>query len=214
MNKKKRVIGYSAICLGAMLVLVWIWQLKQGLMPYTDQWTRELVQNVADTRVYSVFRWVTELGSRTFVQPMTIIMTIVLWALFRSYRPALLFDFGVLGTHLLNKLVKELVARERPSISVLLNAEGYSFPSGHAMVSLVCYGLLGFLLSEKCRSIKMARFLQYSSGLVILVIGFSRYMINVHYLTDVFAGYLLGLIVLISLIRLYKWMDMKKRKAV
>lgn len=210
MNNRKRMVGYSAASLGVILILIWVWQLKQGIMPYTDQWTRALVASAAGTPFYTVFRWITELGSKSFVQPMTICMTIVFWIWFRNYRPAFLFGFGVLGTHIVNKIIKEFVARERPSISALLDAEGYSFPSGHAMVSLVCYGMLGFLLSEKCRTIRAARLVRFGTSLVIVLIGFSRYIINVHYLTDIMTGYFIGLVMLIGLIQFYRRLDMKK----
>src|SRR5690625_4811419 len=117
-----------------MIVINWIVRIKNGEMPRFDIWTRPYVATVAETKVYMLFRWITELGSFHFVFPLTVIGVILFWVIFRDYVPAAIFGLGVLCTHLLNQLIKELVARERPSISVLLNAEGYSFPDRKSVV--------------------------------------------------------------------------------
>ena len=181
-------------------------------MPYIDQWTRAFVDQLANTPVYTIFRSITELASRPFVQPLTIGMTIIIWWMYRDFRPAFIFGFGVLGTHFLNTVMKEMVARERPSISIILNAEGYSFPSGHSMISLVCYGLLAYFISKKLRSTIMITVVYISFALIILLIGISRYVINVHFLTDIITGYTFGSVILICLIRIYERMEANKEK--
>src|SRR5699024_5714558 len=119
---------------------------------------------------------------------------------FKDYRPALIFGLGTLFAHLLNKLIKTLVMRERPSISTLLDAEGYSFPSGHAMVSIVCYGLLAYFIMIKSQSVKWTRGIQIFFYSVIFLVGISRYILNVHFLTDVIGGFFIGFIVLMAFI--------------
>src|SRR5690625_3141963 len=187
-----------------MIEINWIVRIKNGEMPRFDIWTRPYVETVAETKVYTLFRWITELGSFHFVFPLTIIGLILFWIIFRDYVPAAIFGLGVLCTHLLNKLIKELVARERPSISVLLNAEGYSFPSGHSMVTIVCYGLLAYLIGLTLSSKRSKLILYIIFGSIIFLIGFSRYILNVHYLTDIISGFLIGSIVLYFFIYLYQ----------
>lgn len=174
------------------LVIWWMIQIGQGKVPCIDQWSRGLVNVVAHTPIFTFFRWVTELGSKTFTIPFTITMSLVLWRLYRNWFPALLYGLGTWSTHLLNQGLKSLIVRERPSISELLNAQGYSFPSGHAMISMVCYGLLGFLLIGKIRSKRAKKYMRIFFVLLIILIGTSRYFINVHYITDVVAGYFFG----------------------
>ncbi len=212
MKNGKRVLSLGGFAMLMVIIFYWIINIKQGRMPYFDQWNRELVPLFAGTPIYTVFRWITELGSKSFVLPLSLVMTIVLWLWYKDFRPALLFGFGTLGAHLLNTGIKELVARERPSVSVVLDAQGYSFPSGHAMVSMVCYGLLAFLISKKCRSQKLAFTIQISFACLILLIGMSRYIINVHYLTDIIAGFFFGFIVLVSLLYFYQSILIQKNK--
>jgi len=186
---------------------IWVFRIISGKVLYVDQLTRDFVEKLDDTAVFTFFRWVTELGAGTFLTPFTILMALVLWFLFRDWLPALVFALGTLSSHGLNILIKHLVERERPSIFVAANAEGFSFPSGHAMIPMVCYGLLAYFLAKKLTSSRAVLIAQISLALLVFMIGISRYIINVHYLTDVLAGFIFGFIYLIGLIYLYEWLQ-------
>lgn len=191
-------------------IIGWIVTIMKGDLPYVDQWTRGLVETVADSNVYTMARWVTELGSKTFLIPFTIIMGLLLIVIFRDWLPALFLAGGTLISHLLNMWIKELVGRERPSIFIEANAEGYSFPSGHSMITMVCYGFLMYILLKKISSTKMKMMMQISLSLLIFLIGISRYFINVHYLTDIFAGFTFGFIFLLVLIYSFEYIQKQR----
>ncbi|MFD1360992.1 phosphatase PAP2 family protein [Lentibacillus salinarum] len=192
---------------------IWIGRIISGRIIVVDQLTRGLVDQLADTYFYTVFRWITELGSGTFLTPFTVIVAFIVWRSFRDWLPALVFGLGTLGSHGLNVLIKHLVARERPSIFIAANAEGFSFPSGHAMIPMVCYGLLAYFLTKKITSSKSVFIIQFSLALLIFLIGISRYVINVHYLTDVLAGFVFGFLYLIGIIILYEKLQSVRRKS-
>ncbi|MFA1819065.1 phosphatase PAP2 family protein [Virgibacillus oceani] len=183
---------------------VWVVHILQGRMPYVDLWTREPVELFSDTFIYTFFRYITELGSEWFLVPFTITVGIIIWIVFKNWLPALIFSGGTLLSHLLNILIKHLVERERPSIYEAANAEGHSFPSGHAMVSMVCYGLLAYFIAKKITSARVKLAVHIFFALLILLIGISRYIINVHFLTDVVAGFVTGFLLLVGLIYLYE----------
>ena len=108
-------------------------------------------------------------------------------------RLALYLVVTAIGGGLLDSAVKILVDRPRPDIEVpLVHAFGRSFPSGHAMSSTVTYGalLLVFLpvLSPRRRIIAFV-----ATGILLLLIGFSRLLLGVHFISDVLGGYVLGL---------------------
>jgi undecaprenyl-diphosphatase len=186
------------------MIGVWIFRILQGRMPFIDLWTRDLVERLSDTYVYTILRYVTELGSEWFLVPFTIAVGIILWIAAKNWLPALIFSGGTLLSHLFNILIKHLVERERPSIYEAANAEGHSFPSGHAMISMVCYGLLAYFIGKNIASAKMKLAVQIFLALLIFLIGISRYVINVHYLTDVVTGFVIGFLLLVSLIYLYE----------
>src|SRR5690625_8012273 len=98
-------------------------------------------------------------------------MSLFLWYLFRDWLAGFLFAGGTLGSHLLNTLIKGLVERERPRILLEANAEGYSFPSGHAMTSLVCYGLFVYFIVKKSTSQKAVLSIKIAFALLVILIG-------------------------------------------
>lgn len=103
---------------------------------------------------------------------------------------------GAIG---LNVWLKTLFARVRPTLwERIVEVNSFSFPSGHAMISLVIYGFIGYLLIVNFRALS-GLFLFLTASL-ILAIGFSRLYLGVHWPTDVIAGYAAGLVWLISCI--------------
>lgn len=99
----------------------------------------------------------------------------------------------------LNILLKKLFARDRPLLwERVVDVRFYSFPSGHAMISMVIYGLLGYFLGA--RFPKQKWWIYSLTVLLIAAIGFSRLYLGVHWPTDVIAGYTAGVVWLIACI--------------
>ncbi|MEG4986249.1 phosphatase PAP2 family protein [Microcoleus sp. BR0-C5] len=113
---------------------------------------------------------------------------------------------GAIG---LNLLLKKLFARDRPQLwERVVNVTFYSFPSGHAMISMVIYGLLGYFLGAR---FPKQRWSIYSLTVVLIsAIGLSRLYLGVHWPTDVIAGYTAGLVWLITcIITLEIWKELR-----
>ena len=198
-----RKIIFITYLLLFMLVCLWINQLIHGDMPYIDQWSRKFVSQIADTPLYIFFSRITQFGGRKFLIPFTITMSFVLFFMYKSLLPAIFFGISTYGGHMLNVVMKELVARERPSISIPLGAEGYSFPSGHAMNAIICYGILTYFITKKIRSKFIRIVLWIIATIVIILVGISRYVANVHFITDVIAGFFFGSLYVFSLVYLF-----------
>lgn len=99
----------------------------------------------------------------------------------------------------LNLFLKYIFARERPLLwERLINVDYYSFPSGHAMVSIVTYGMIAYFLAQAYPHKKQEIFLL--TFLLISAIGFSRLYLGVHWFTDVTAGYAFGLLLIAGFI--------------
>lgn len=98
------------------------------------------------------------------------------------------------GGVLLNLLLKNIFQRPRPDFSnVFYHESGYSFPSGHAMLSVLFYGITAYLIVKEGFSWK-TRIRSISAAFTLsLLIGFSRIFLGVHYLTDVLGGWAAGL---------------------
>ncbi len=99
---------------------------------------------------------------------------------------------AALGSGLIDMGVKSAVARARPHLpDPVSHAPGYSFPSGHALGSLVCLVVVAACLSAPA-SAPLRRVLWSLAGLGVAAVGFSRVELGAHYPSDVVAGWLLG----------------------
>lgn len=105
---------------------------------------------------------------------------------------------------ILNRILKLIIARPRPPRLRLVIENGYSFPSGHSMVSFAFYGFLIYLINKNLKNKKIKYSLIVLLSLLILLIGISRIYLGVHYVTDVLGGYIIGLIYLIVFIKILK----------
>ena len=107
---------------------------------------------------------------------------------------------------MLNQLLKRLFERPRPA-TAMLEQSGLSFPSGHAMIGGSFYGLLIYIIWREVKS-PFWRWLWVTLLTVLLLfIGYSRIYLNVHYATDVLAGYAMGIIWLLVTIWLMKKLE-------
>jgi membrane-associated phospholipid phosphatase len=136
---------------------------------------------------------ITQLGGAEVLLAVTLIASLV-FLLLRRVAHAALMVAALAGAEALNWALKAAFERPRPELAdPLATAAGFSFPSGHAMVSLAVYGALAFLIASAVES-RRARLLVVSSAAVLVgAIGFSRVYLGVHYLSDVVAGYSAGL---------------------
>ena len=142
--------------------------------------------------ILAIVLLVTELGSTT---AMMILAIVLLLSELVAGRPwsgitgAATIGLASLG----NELAKGLMARARPDlIQPIVVERGYSFPSGHAALSMVGYGVAALLVARSGapRGVKVAA--AFAAGCLVALIGISRVYLGAHFPTDVLAGWLAG----------------------
>lgn len=101
---------------------------------------------------------------------------------------------------IIDRGLKEIVHRARPPFgTVYLHGQSFSFPSGHALLSMVAYGMLAYALPIVWPRLRPHRILIWcGGGAMIFLIGVSRVYLGVHYPSDVLAGSLLGALILLG----------------
>jgi cation-transporting P-type ATPase E len=132
----------------------------------------------------------TELGDAKVAVPLGI-AALVLFALQRRWREVAYFAAAVTGAAVFVAGLKRVLHRARP-VDIYDGAAEYSFPSGHAGMSIVVFGFLAFLLACHARPL-WRRWLYGLSIAFVLIIGFSRIYLGAHWLSDVLAGLAFGL---------------------
>lgn len=109
------------------------------------------------------------------------------------------FAIATVGATILNLVLKDAFARVRPALwERIVDVQYYSFPSGHAMLSLVVYGMVGYLLVKVLPRWKFVTLA--ATAFMVGLIGLSRLYLGVHWPTDVLAGYAAGSVWLIACI--------------
>jgi membrane protein DedA with SNARE-associated domain/membrane-associated phospholipid phosphatase len=133
---------------------------------------------------------ITELGGAgvLWVVALTVLGWFVAW---RCWRTAGYWVITTAFAQILVKLLKWTIGRPRP-LSLYNGVEQYAFPSGHATSSMVIYGFLAFLIARRQPPlIRMSTAVIAVVGIVL--IGFSRLYLGAHWLSDVLAGWSIGL---------------------
>lgn len=134
---------------------------------------------------------VTLLGSGAVLMLLSLLVFFILyWHKRDWYSLTILFVFG--GGWVLGAFLKLIVRRPRPDVLRLVEVSGYSFPSGHALLSTVFYGFLAYLLWSYFRQSRFRYVTSFGLAILVALIGISRIYLGAHYPSDVFAGFVVG----------------------
>lgn len=110
----------------------------------------------------------------------------------------------------MNNLLKIIIQRPRPIGYRLIEETGYSFPSGHSMVSMAFYGYLVYLTYKHIKNKYLKYLLMIILNILILMIGTSRVFLGVHYTSDVLGGFIISIIYLIIYIKCIEKINKKQ----
>jgi membrane protein DedA with SNARE-associated domain/membrane-associated phospholipid phosphatase len=151
-----------------------------------------VLHDLATPPLTMFFLIITALGSVETIALVGLVGTVV-FGMRRQWLHLGTWLAAVAGSAALNQLLKALFGRPRPYFEHPLVLEtSYSFPSGHAMESLVLYGILAYFAVLALRTWRRRTAIVFGAGLLVLLIGFSRMYLGVHYFSDVVAGYAAG----------------------
>jgi len=129
---------------------------------------------------------------KELVQVIAIILA--LYFLHKRFWPELaMLLIGLGGGAIIWYFLTHFFNRPRPEAQIGIVVTDPSFPSGHVVTAVLAYGLLAYMLVPKMPSLFWKWVIVIASILTMLYIGFSRLFLGGHYLTDLIAGYSLGL---------------------
>lgn len=116
--------------------------------------------------------------------------------------------------YLLNLVIKNIVQRPRPpyEFQPLIHPSSYSFVSSHSLITFSLYGIVIFLLLKYCKNVALKSILIFLSVLWVVIVGWSRVYLGVHYPSDVICAYLLGVIILLLYINLFNNIEKRFKK--
>ncbi|WP_240366519.1 phosphatase PAP2 family protein [Psychrobacter sp. KH172YL61] len=173
----------------------------------TDLFVSQHMSVLRESGIIDIFVLITSLGS-TPVTCLIVVLTAILCMVVR--RPYVIIGLLVstIGSTAFTFVNKMVFQRARP-VDILLHEHTYSFPSGHATVSIALYGFLGYMaIRFSSRFVRQVRLLSLAVLLCVLI-GLSRIVLNEHYLSDVLGGFLVGSLWLIIAISVTEWLTAK-----
>jgi len=159
-----------------------------------------IIQNGGLTKLMLI---ITNIGNKYFILFFSLILAALLLFHKKDYMKVKIFIISIFLGAFFSQALKYLIKRIRPE-NMLIEQGGYSFPSGHATLSMIFFGMLIYLFKDEIKN-NLEKYIFIALNiLLILLIGISRIYLNVHYLTDVLGGYILGYICIILSIYIYK----------
>lgn len=139
--------------------------------------------------VTPIAKFITNFGGAIFLS----IATVMLFLLIKNKKIGLSIISNIVIITVLNQLLKRILQRPRPTEFRIVEETGYSFPSGHSMVSMAFYGYLIYLIYRYIKNKYVKWTLITILSILICLIGISRIYLGVHYTSDVLGGFLLSI---------------------
>ena len=160
-------------------------------------------EDVFDTRVHAyllahttpllikVASGFTYLGSSLFLLPAYVLL-IGMLIIFKKKSTALDISVVAISSFLVMQVLKQVFHRKRPNLPIIKAIHTYSFPSGHSVSSFIFCSILAYLVWKGEGHTVYKWILTFMLLLLAVAIGLSRIVLNVHFATDVIAGFCLG----------------------
>ena len=156
----------------------------------------------------------THLGSFYTLAVLAIIGVVLIWFVMKNKRMSAFYAGTFAIVCISNFVIKQIVRRARPEHLMIIAETGFSFPSGHAMMSLCFFALLIHFVWKTIKNKPLKITLISLFSVIIVAMGFSRIYLGVHYFSDILAGFLISFAILVVCLIIYntKWFKFLKDK--
>lgn len=161
-----------------------------------------LISNIINPSITPIAIVITSIGGAIVIAALAIDVLILV----KNRKISFSIILNLVIATILNIILKNIVQRPRPDEYRLITETGYSFPSGHSMVSMAFYGYFIYLTFKYLKNKKLKVLLITFLSILIVLIGITRIYLGVHYTSDVIAGFLISicyLIIYTSLVKKY-----------
>ncbi len=136
-----------------------------------------------------IAKFITNFGGAIFIAVVAIFLAIII----KNKKIGISIFVNLVIITGLNQLLKRILHRPRPTEYRIIQETGYSFPSGHSMISMAFYGYLIYLIYKHVKN-KYIKWISISLlSILICLIGISRIYLGVHYTSDVLGGFLISI---------------------
>ena len=180
------------------IFIIWTILVFTKIINPLDELVESFVIGIRNDNITKIMINMTNLGSAYSL----IVISILLFFFIKNKKIPLSIIINLVTVFFTSQIFKFIFRRSRPNGIFLVDASGYSYPSGHTMVSFAFYIYLLYLLCKKIDNKLVKILLTIFTTILLALIAFSRIYLGVHYLSDIIGGLLLGTTYIILFIRL------------
>lgn len=195
-NKKTIILFISLI-----LFIFLTYNIFNNKIAFIDSYIEGIILSIRNDKLTDFMTIITNISSAYAL----IVITILLLILIKNKKIPILITFNLIFSFLTSQLIKIILRRDRPVDISLVNAVGFSYPSGHSMVSMAYFGFIAYLVYKYIDNTIVKVILIITLFISIIAIGFSRIYLGVHYFSDVLGGFLLSISYLMLFININKF---------
>ncbi|WP_251025819.1 phosphatase PAP2 family protein [Bacillus sp. ISL-47] len=196
--------AYFFLAASAAIFLYFLYAVQSGEILSFDRYLSSFFTGIFTEGSYPYFEFMDSLGNKVGVGIVTLFFIVWLWVKHRDYAAMAALVFAVAIGNEANKWLKDAIGRPRPDEEHLVNVASLSFPSGHAMIGMILYTFIGFIIIKELKSAKAKWITGIMAGIWIFLMGISRVIMKVHYPSDIAAGFAAGFIWVFLSIILYE----------
>ena len=204
-NKK---LLYSAISFFIFIILTIL--VLTGVTNKIDLSIEAFIISIRNDNLTKVLTVITNIGSAYSLISLTFLISLI--ATIKRKKLPINTIINLISVFIISQIFKAIIRRPRPAEIFLVNASGYSYPSGHTMVSFAFFTFIAYSLLEKIDNKILKMMIRLITLLLVIAIGFSRIYLGVHHFTDVLGGYLLGLSYLLVFLNIRASVIKKEKK--
>ena len=199
------------VCIASLLVFAQLVDSvsENGFLVQFDVALANALHSVATSGSTAAFELISLFGGTILFGWSVVVGAIFAWR--RQWLGLIMWAITIVGGELLNTVLKLFFARPRPTFATPLVIERfYSFPSGHAMMSFIAYGMLAYIICVLLKNNAQRLLVILATGFIIIAIGISRIALGVHYFSDVAAGYSVAALWLFTCITTWRFIHQRR----
>lgn len=203
MKLKQWVIPSGIFFISGGLFWLIVATIANGTIENFDLPIIEFIQGMEVPSLTLILKTFTWIGSGIGVTVITLFICFILY--FKEHRraQAWLFAFTIVSTIALNEGLKRIFTRSRPEIHRLMDAGGYSFPSGHTMMAISLYAMIVYVFWPRLTTIVSRIALVITASFIAFLIAVSRIYVGVHYPSDIAGGFMMSTLWLTIVLLVY-----------
>ena len=205
LNKIKKILKNNYKWIILLICVIVFYAILEDIFEYEKLKLDIIIYNIIVLKLRAepltrIMEILTNFGGAYMLIGLAIMITIFS----KNKKTAFIIDLNLIIITIFNLILKNIIQRPRPEGYRLIAESGYSFPSGHSMISMAFYGLIIYMIWKNMKNKKLRNIICVLITILVILIGISRIYLGVHYASDVIGGFVVSIAYLIVYVSITK----------